>query len=134
MMINAWYAIPFVMVMLLAGLQAMPGEIFEAVHLDGAGRWQTFRDMTFPLLLPVSLTAIVLRIIFEFKLIDIIYVVTGGGPGDASTTLSLYVYKAGYLSGDIGYATAIAEVFLVIVILIVSVLLATVGRKVRALY
>ena len=132
--INAWYSIPFVMVMLLAGLQAMPGEIFEASRIDGAGRWRTFADITFPLLLPVSLTAIVLRIIFEFKLIDIIYVVTGGGPGDASQTLSLYVYKDGYLSGNIGYATAIAEVFLIIVVVIISVLLATVGRKIRSLY
>jgi multiple sugar transport system permease protein len=132
--INAWYSIPFVMVMLLAGLQAMPGEIFEASKIDGGGRWRTFADITFPLLLPVSLTAIVLRIIFEFKLIDIIYVVTGGGPGDASQTLSLYVYKDGYLSGNIGYATAIAEIFLIIVVVIISVLLATVGRKIRSLY
>jgi multiple sugar transport system permease protein len=131
--ISAWYAIPFVMVMLLAGLQAMPGEIFEAARIDGAGRWTTFRDITFPLLLPVSLTAIVLRIIFEFKLIDIISVVTGGGPGDASQTLSLYVYKDGYLSGNIGYATAMAEVFLLIVIAVISLILATVGRRIRRL-
>jgi len=133
-MINAWYAIPFVMVMLLAGLQAMPVEVFEAARIDGAGRWRSFWDMTFPLLLPVSLTAVVLRIVFEFKLIDIIYVVTGGGPGDASQTLSLYIYKEGYLSGDIGYATAMAEVFLILVIVIIVVLLATVGRKIRSLY
>ncbi|MGI8963907.1 MAG: carbohydrate ABC transporter permease [Thermomicrobiales bacterium] len=132
--ISAWYAIPFVMVMLLAGLQAMPGEIFEAAKIDGAGRWRTFVDMTFPLLLPVSLTAVILRIIFEFKLIDIIYVVTGGGPGDASQTLSLYIYKEGYLSGNIGYATAMAEVFLIFVIVVISLLLVTVGRKIRALY
>lgn len=131
---NAWYAIPFVMVMLLAGLQAMPGEIFEAAKIDGGGRWATFRSITFPLLLPVSLTAVVLRLIFEFKLIDIIQVVTGGGPGDASQTVSLYVYKAGYLSGDIGYATAMAEVFLIVVIVVIVVLMATVGRYIRKLY
>ncbi len=133
-LINAWYAIPFVMVMLLAGLQAMPGEIFEAAKIDGSGRWRTFRDMTFPLLLPVSLTAVVLRLIFEFKLVDIILVVTGGGPGNASQTLSLYIYKEGYLSGSIGYATAMAEVFLIIVIVLITLVLATVGRKVRSLY
>lgn len=132
--ISAWYAIPFVMVMLLAGLQAMPEEIFEAARIDGSGRWRTFWDITFPLLLPVSLTAVVLRVIFEFKLIDIIYVVTGGGPGDASQTLSLYVYKQGYLAGDIGYATAMAEVFLIFVIVVVVLLLVTIGRKVRSLY
>lgn len=132
--IKSWYAIPFVMVLLLAGLQAMPSEVFEAAKIDGAGRWQRFRDMTFPLLLPVSLTAVVLRIIFEFKLIAIIDVVTGGGPGDATQTLALYIYKAGYLAGDIGYATAMAEVFLIFVIVVIVALLATVGRKVRALY
>ncbi len=131
---NAWWAIPFVMVMLLAGLQAMPGEIFEAAKIDGGGRWQTFKDITFPLLLPVSLTAVVLRLIFEFKLIDIIQVVTGGGPGDASQTVSLYVYKDGYLSGNIGYATAMAEAFLIIVIVVVVLLLAIVGRFIRRLY
>lgn len=131
---NAWYAVPFVMVMLLAGLQAMPSEVFEAAKIDGGDRWQTFRDITFPLLLPVSLTAVVLRLIFEFKLIDIIQVVTGGGPGDASQTVSLYVYKSGYLSGDIGYATAVAEVFLIVVIVVIVLLLATVGRYVRRLY
>ncbi len=132
--INAWYAIPFITIMLVAGLQAMPEEVFEAAKIDGAGRWRTFADMTFPLLLPISLTAVVLRIIFEFKLIDIIYVVTGGGPGDASQTLSLYVYKQGYLSGDIGYATAVAEVFLIFVIIVVVLLLVTVGRKIHSLY
>jgi multiple sugar transport system permease protein len=132
--INAWYAVPFVMIMLVAGLQAMPTEVFEAAKIDGAGRWRTFADMTFPLLLPVSLTAVVLRIIFEFKLIDIIYVVTGGGPGDASQTLSLYVYKEGYLSGNIGYATAVAEVFLIFVIIVVVLLLVTVGKKIRSLF
>ena len=132
--ISAWYAIPFVMVMLLAGLQGMPEEIFEAARIDGSGRWRTFWDITFPLLLPVSLTAVVLRIIFEVKLIGIIYVVTGGGPGDASQTLSLYVYKQGYLAGDIGYATAMAEVFLIFVIAVVVLLLVTIGRKVRSLY
>lgn len=131
---NAWYAIPFIMVLLLAGLQAMPGEVFEAATIDGGSRWQVFRDITFPLLLPVSLTAVILRMIFEFKLIDIIQVVTGGGPGDASQTVSLYVYKSGYLSGNIGYATMMAEVFLIVVVIVIVLLLATVGRRIRALY
>jgi len=131
MMVNAWVWIPFVLVMLLAGLQAMPTEVFEAAKIDGASRMQTFRDMTFPLLLPVSLTAVLLRVIFEFKIVDIIQVVTGGGPGSATETVTYYVYKEGYLGGNIGYATAMAQVFLVIIILFVTVILVTVGRKIR---
>ncbi|MBA2519677.1 MAG: sugar ABC transporter permease, partial [Chloroflexia bacterium] len=76
LLIDSWYSIPFMLVLLLAGLQALPPEVMEAAKIDGAGTWQSFRDMTFPLLLPVSLTAIVLRAVFEFKIIDIILVVT----------------------------------------------------------
>jgi multiple sugar transport system permease protein len=131
MLIDAWYSIPFLLVMLLAGLQAMPHEVFEAARIDGASAWQSFRDMTFSLLLPVSLTAVVLRAIFEFKLIDIIIVVTGGGPGDASETLTMYIYKTGVLGLNVGYATAMSQVFLLVVIGFITLILVTVGRKVR---
>lgn len=131
LLIDAWYSIPFIFVLLLAGLQAMPPDVFEAARIDGASAWQSFRDMTFPLLLPVSLTAIVLRTIFEFKLIDIILVVTGGGPGDYTETLTAYIYRRGVQGLDVGYSTAMAELFLVIVIAVVVLILVTLGRKVR---
>lgn len=131
MLISAWYSIPFIFVMLLAGLQAMPPEIYEAARIDGANAWETFKDMTWPLLLPVSLTAVVLRMIFEFKLIDIILVVTGGGPGNATETLTAYIYREGYQSLNIGYGTAMAEVFLFIIIVIMTLFLYLVQRKVR---
>jgi len=130
-LIDAWYSIPFMLVMLLAGLQAMPHDVFEAARIDGAGAWQTFRDMTFPLLLPVSLTAVVLRAVFEFKVIDIILVVTGGGPGDSSETLTAYIYQRGVRNLDVGYATAMSQIFLIVVIVTITLLLLTVGRKVR---
>jgi multiple sugar transport system permease protein len=117
--------------MLLAGLQAMPPEIYEAARIDGANAWETFKDMTWPLLLPVSLTAVVLRMIFEFKLIDIILVVTGGGPGNATETLTAYIYREGYQSLNIGYGTAMAEVFLLIIIVIMTIFLYLMQRKVR---
>ena len=131
MLISAWYSIPFIFVMLLAGLQAMPTEIYEAARIDGANAWHTFKDMTWPLLLPVSVTAVVLRMIFEFKLIDIILVVTGGGPGDATETLTAYIYREGYQSLNVGYGTAMAEVFLFIIIAIMTLFLYLVQRKVR---
>lgn len=131
MLISAWYSIPFIFVMLLAGLQAMPTEIYEAARIDGANAWETFKDMTWPLLLPVSLTAVVLRMIFEFKLIDIILVVTGGGPGNATETLTAYIYREGYQSLNIGYGTAMAEVFLFIIIAIMTLFLYLMQRKIR---
>ena len=131
LLIDSWYSIPFMLVMLLAGLQALPHEVFEAARIDGAGAWQTFRDMTFPLLLPVSLTAVVLRAVFEFKVIDIILVVTGGGPGDASETLTAYIFQRGVRNLDVGYATAMSQLFLIVVIVTITLILVTIGRKVR---
>lgn len=131
MLISAWYSIPFIFVLLLAGLQAMPPEIYEAAKIDGASAWNTFKDMTWPLLLPVSLTAVVLRMIFEFKLIDIILVVTGGGPGNDTETLTAYIYREGYQSLNVGYGTAMAEVFLFSIIIIMTVFLYLAQRRVR---
>jgi multiple sugar transport system permease protein len=131
LLIDSWYSIPFMLVMLLAGLQALPSEVMEAARIDGAGGWHSFRDMTFPLLLPVSLTAVILRVVFEFKVIDIILVVTGGGPGNATETLTAYIYKRGVQNVDVGYATAMSQLFLVAVIVTVAAILLTAGRKVR---
>jgi multiple sugar transport system permease protein len=128
---DSWIAVPFMMVMLLAGLQALPVEVFEAAQIDGASGWKRFWDITFPLMLPVSLTAVVLRVIFEFKLVDVVRVVTAGGPGGATDTLSLYIYREGVESGNVGYATAIAMVFLVVVLVSVTLLLILAGRRVR---
>jgi multiple sugar transport system permease protein len=128
---DSWIAVPFMMVMLLAGLQALPIEVFEAAQIDGASGWKRFWDITFPLMLPVSLTAVVLRVIFEFKLVDVVRVVTAGGPGGSTDTLSLYIYREGVESGNVGYATAIAMVFLIVVLVSVTALLILAGRRVR---
>ena len=128
---DSWVAIPFMMVLLLAGLQALPTEVFEAAQIDGASPWKRFWDITFPLMLPVSVTAIVLRVIFEFKLVDIVRVVTAGGPGGATDTLSLYIYREGVESGNVGYATTMAMIFLIVVLISVTLLLIFAGRKVR---
>lgn len=128
---DSWIAVPFMMVMLLAGLQALPTEVFEAAQIDGSSGWRRFWDMTFPLMLPVSLTAIVLRVIFEFKLVDLVRIVTAGGPGGATDTVSLYIYREGVESGNVGYATTMAMVFLVIVLVSVTALLVLGARRVR---
>jgi multiple sugar transport system permease protein len=125
---DSWVWIPFMVILLLAGLQALPHEVKEAARVDGANPWQMFWEITFPLMLPVSVTAIVLRIIFELKLADIVINVTAGGPGGATDTISSFVYREYRDRSNVGYATMIAEVYLVIIIIFVTLLLKAVGR------
>jgi multiple sugar transport system permease protein len=123
MIMDAWYSIPFMMVLLLAGLQAIPHEVIESARVDGSSSWQTFRDMTFPLMLPVSLTAIILRVIFELKLLDVVKVVTGGGPGNYTDTVTLFIYREGIERTNVGYATALSTFYLVVIILMLTAVL-----------
>jgi multiple sugar transport system permease protein len=123
MIMDAWYSIPFMMVLLLAGLQGIPGEVLESAKIDGASAWQTFRHMVFPLMLPISLTAIILRVIFELKLIDVVRVVTGGGPGGATDTVSLFIYREGIQKTNVGYASAMSQFYLLVIILWITVVL-----------
>jgi multiple sugar transport system permease protein len=131
MAMDSWVWIPFIVIMLLAGLQALPTEVKEAAKVDGASNWQTFWEITFPLMLPVSLTAVVLRIIFELKLADIVINVTAGGPGGATDTISSFIYREYRDRSNVGYATMIAEVYLVIIIIFVSLLLKAVSKYMR---
>ena len=126
--LDAWVWIPFIMILLLAGLQALPKEIQEAAKVDGASPWQSFWQITFPLMLPVSVTAIVLRIIFQLKLADIVINTTAGGPGGATDTVSSFVYREYRERSNVGYGTMIAEVYLIIIIIFISLLLRFVSR------
>jgi multiple sugar transport system permease protein len=128
---DAWVWIPFMVILLLAGLQALPADIKEAAKVDGANRWQTFWEITFPLMLPVSLTAIILRTIFELKLADIVINVTAGGPGGATDTISSFVYREYRDRSNVGYATMVAEVYLIIIIVFITLLLRVVSPYLR---
>ena len=97
--------IPFMMVLLLAGLQRRCKEIQEAARVDGAGPWQGFWRITFPLMLPVSTTAILLRVIFKLKLADIVINVTSGGPGGATDTVSSLIYREYRDRSNVGYGS-----------------------------
>jgi multiple sugar transport system permease protein len=131
MAMDAWVSIPFVMILLLAGLQALPKEILEAARVDGANAWNTFWQIVFPLMLPVSITAVVLRIIFELKLADIVINVTSGGPGGATDTVSSFIFREYRDRSNVGYGTMLAEFYFVIIVLFVTVLLAMVSRFMR---
>jgi multiple sugar transport system permease protein len=131
MALDAWVWIPFMIVLLLAGLQAVPKDIQEAAKVDGATAWQSFWQMTFPLMLPVSVTTIVLRIIFQLKLADIVINTTSGGPGGATDTVSSFIFREYRDRSNVGYGTMVAEVYLILIIVFVSLLLKFVSPWMR---
>jgi multiple sugar transport system permease protein len=122
-LMDAWVWIPFMMILILAGLQALSKEVQEAAKVDGATGWQGFWQITFPLMLPVSVTTIVLRIIFQLKLADIVINTTAGGPGGATDTVSSYIFRVYKDRSNVGYGTMIAEVYLILIIIFVALLL-----------
>ncbi len=128
---DAWEWIPFMIILLLAGLQALPHEVKEAAKVDGANSWQMFREITFPLMLPVSVTTILLRMIFELKLADIVINVTAGDPGGATDTISSFVYREYRDRSNVGYGTMIAEVYLIIIIVFLTLLMKAVRPYMR---
>jgi multiple sugar transport system permease protein len=128
---DGWVWIPFMMILMLAGLQAVPKEIHEAAAVDGATGWQSFLKITFPLMLPVSITTIVLRIIFKLKLADLVINVTFGGPGGATDTMSSYIYRVYRDRSNVGYGTMMATVYLILIIVFVTVLLNVLSKHMR---
>jgi ABC-type sugar transport system permease subunit len=113
-----WRNMGFSMVIFLAGLQTIPAEVYEAASIDGAGRWQTFRRVTIPLLRPTLLFAVVVTSIGYLQVFEEPFVMTGGGPLDATLTVSMYLYQQGFNFFHQGYAAAMAYVlFLAIVLL-----------------
>ena len=120
MLMDAWTYIPLMMIMLLAGLQAIPREVQEAARVDGATPWQNFWANTFPLMLPVSITAILIRIIFKLKLADIVINVTAGGPGGATDTVTSFIFREYRDRSNVGYGTMLAMVYLVLIVVAIT--------------
>jgi multiple sugar transport system permease protein len=125
---DAWVSIPFIMIILLAGLQAMPKEVLEAAKVDGANGWQSFWHVTFPIMLPVSVTVLVIRIIFKLKLADIVINVTAGGPGGATDTVSSFIYRVYRDRSNVGYGTGLAIFYLLLIIVFLTLLLRLTSR------
>ncbi len=113
---SVWRDMGYYMVLFLAGLQAIPAEYYEAASIDGANGRQRFRNVTLPLLRPTTFLVLVLLSISSFKVFDLIFVMTRGGPGRATLVLSQLIYQDGILNGDFGYSSAIALVLFVIVL------------------
>lgn len=110
-----WQHAGLTMVIYLAGLEGVPAEVLEAADIDGASRWQRLWHVTIPLLVPATTVAMSLTLISGLKLFDQVFVMTGGGPGYATETLSLIMYKEAFVSGRYGYSAAIALVLTMIV-------------------
>ncbi|GAB3543152.1 sugar ABC transporter permease [Arthrobacter tecti] len=117
-MVAVWKGFGYSMLIFLAGLKAQPGEIHEAAKIDGATSWQTFRHITLPLLKPVTFFVLVIETIVGFQVFDTIYVMTGGGPANASHSLIYFLYDQGFEFFDFGYAAAIGIVLFFIVLVL----------------
>ena len=111
---DVWKTTPFVALLLLAGLQNIDASLYEAARIDGASAWRQFRHVTLPLLKPAILVALIFRTLDAFRVFDLIYVLTGGGPGTSTEPIALYTFNALLQNLRFGYGSALSViVFLV---------------------
>lgn len=120
-LVDVWQWTPFMFLILLAGVQALPLEPFEAAAIDGASRWQTLRYITLPLLRYPILVALLLRTIDAFRVYDLIFMMTRGGPINVTDTLSWHIYNIGFRNFNMSYASALSWIMLIIVTIVVSI-------------
>jgi len=107
---DVWKTTPFVVILLIAGLQIIPKEIYQAARIDGAGNFAIFRKITLPFLKPVILVVLIFRTLDAFRVFDAIYVLTGGGPANTTETLSIYTYKILFQTLQFGYGSTLSVV------------------------
>lgn len=117
---DIWQWTPFMMLILLAGLQSVPEGPLEAAKVDGASRWQIFKYVTLPFMKPIIAIAILIRVMDTFKIFDKVWIMTFGGPGSSSETLSIYIYKLAFRFWDIGRATSLSYLMLIVIIILSS--------------
>lgn len=128
MVTDVWGWTPFIYLILLAALQALPQEPIEAARVDGANAWQIFRHVTFPLLKPVIVIALTIKTLDTYRAFDYLWIMTKGGPGTSSTTLNIATYKTAFQNLDFGKASALAVITMVFP-LAVMVLFVTLRRR-----
>ncbi|MEW1863765.1 MULTISPECIES: sugar ABC transporter permease [unclassified Streptomyces] len=117
---KSWASFPWMMVMLLAGLQTVPGELYEAAAMDGAGAVRRFFSLTVPHLRPIAGIVLLLEFIWNFQHFDTIYVLTGGGPAKATTTLAVDLYQTAFTGFDVGRAGALGALWMVILLVLTA--------------
>jgi multiple sugar transport system permease protein len=121
--VQVWKLYPVMFIVLLAALQSVPRDIYEAAMIDGAGAWRRLLSVTMPLIRPTSVIITLLAAIWTFQNFDIIYLLTGGGPADATKTLATFIYETAFWATDIGYATALGILMLLCLLLFTIVYL-----------
>jgi multiple sugar transport system permease protein len=115
-MVDIWHQVSFMIILLLAGLSALPKEPYEAARMDGASTLQSFFHITLPLMRPVIVVTLLIRLIFAIKTFDLIFIMTRGGPGTATDLISYFIYRSAFYGIDIGQASAISVVLLIVVL------------------
>ncbi|MFO1055923.1 MAG: sugar ABC transporter permease [Dongiaceae bacterium] len=115
-LVDIWHQVSFMIILLLAGLSALPREPYEAARMDGASVVQAFFHVTLPLMRPVIVVTLLIRLIFAVKTFDLIFIMTRGGPGTSTDLISYFIYRSAFFGLDIGQASAISVVLLVIVL------------------
>ncbi len=131
MLVDFWEWTPFVTLLLYAGLRSLPRPVFEASRVDGATPWQTFWNITVPLLRPAIAIVLILRIIATFKLFDIIFVLTNGGPGTATENLTYFTYTQGFTYFEYGYATALGIIQMIMITILANIILRYMERPIE---
>jgi len=126
---DVWKTSSFAALLILAGLQAIPEELYEAAKVDGATAWQRFWRVTFPLLRPALLIALLFRTMDAFRVFDLVFVMTQGGPADATNVLQFYGYKKIFAEGMMGYGSAISVVVFIISFFVAMAYIRALGRR-----
>ena len=126
---DVWQWTPLMMMILLAGLQSLPVEPLEAARVDGASRWQLFWYVVLPLMRLPILAAVLIRCIDVIKIFDIPFILTGGGPGSATETISIYIYLLGFRYARMGYATAMSYLLLILTVILSTIFIRTVVQR-----
>jgi multiple sugar transport system permease protein len=121
-LVDMWHQVSFMVILLLAGLSALPREPYEAARMEGASTLQTFLYVTLPLMRPVIMVTLLIRLIFAVRTYDLIYIMTRGGPGQATDLISYFIYRQAFVGLDIGQAAAMSVILLVIVLALTAYL------------
>lgn len=128
---DVWKTTPFVALLLIAGLQVIPKDLYSAAKVDGAGSWYMFRKITLPLLMPVILIVLIFRTLDAFRVFDAVYVLTGGGPANTTETLSIYAYKVLFQLLQFGYGSTLSVIVFLCVGIISVFYVRLLSRSVR---
>jgi multiple sugar transport system permease protein len=126
---DVWKTTSFAALLILAGLQIIPDQLYQAARVDGAGTWKRFRHITWPLIRPALVVALLFRTIDAFRVFDLAFVMTQGGPADATNVLQLYGYKKMFVEGSMGYGSAISVGVFVIVLILAVIYVRMVGTR-----